>query len=52
MLQPKETDWLNGFPSLAPTKKKQKTKKQNSIHAVCNRPTSDLGKVREWEKVF
>ena len=44
MLQPKDTDWLNGY------------KKKTHIYAVYQRPTSDLGthtdKVRGWKKIF
>ena len=44
MLQPKDTDWLNGY--------KNKTR----IHAVSNRPVSDRGthtdKVKGWKKIF
>ena len=44
MLQPKETDWLNGY------------KNKIHIHAVYKKPTSDLKtyklKVRGWENIF
>ena len=44
MLQPKDTDWLNGY------------KNKTCIYAVYKRPTSDLGthtdKVRAWKKIF
>ena len=44
MLQPKDTDWLNGY--------KNKTR----IYAVYKKPTSDLKthrlKVRGWENIF
>ena len=44
MLQPKDTDWLNGY------------KKKTRIYAVYKRLTSDLGthtlKVRGWKKIF
>ena len=44
MLQPKDTDWLNGY------------KNKTCIHAVYKRPTSDLrthtDKVRGWKKIF
>ena len=44
MLQPKDTDWLNGY------------KNKTHIYAVYKRRTSDLGthtdKVRGWKKVF
>ena len=44
MLQPKDTDWLNGY------------KNKTHIYAVQKRPTSDLGhirlKVTGWKKVL
>ena len=44
MLQPKDTDWLNGY------------KNKTHIYAVYKRPTSDLGtqrlKVSGWKKIF
>ena len=44
MLQPKDTDWLNGY------------KNKTCIHAVYKRPTSDLGTHThwkwEWKKIF
>ena len=48
MLQPKDTDWLNGY------------KNKTHMHAVYKRPTSDLPttrdtcrlKVKEWKKIF
>ena len=44
MLQPKDTDWLNGY--------KNKTR----IYAVYKKPTSDLKthrlKVRGWKNIF
>ena len=44
MLQPKDTDWLNGF------------KKKSDIHAIYKKHTSDLKthslKVRGWKNIF
>ena len=44
MLQPKDTDWLNGY------------KNKTHIYAVYKKPTSDLKtyrlKVRGWENIF
>ena len=44
MLQPKDTDWPNGY------------KNKTHIYAACKRPTSDLGthrdKVKGWKKIF
>ena len=44
MLQPKDTDWLNGY------------KNKTHIYAVYKKPTSDLKthrlKVREWKNIF
>ena len=44
MLQPKDTDWLNGF------------KKKTDIHAIYKKHTSDLKtyrlKVRGWTNTF
>ena len=37
MLQPKDTDWLNGH------------KHKTCMHAVHKRPTSDLGTHRDWK---
>ena len=44
MLQPKDTDWLNGY------------KNKTHIYAVYKKPTSDLKthrlKVRGWKNIF
>ena len=44
MLQPKDTDWLNGY------------KNKTHIHAVYKKPTSDLKthrlEVRGWKNIF
>ena len=44
MLQPKDTDWLNGY------------KKKTHIYAVYKKPTSDLKayrlKVKRWKNIF
>ena len=44
MLQPKDTDWLNGY------------KNKSHIYAVYKKPTSDLKtyrlKVRGWKNIF
>ena len=42
MLQPKDTDWLNGY------------KNKTCIYAVYKRPTADTYrlKVRGWKKIF
>ena len=44
MLQPKDTDWLNGI------------KNKTHIYADYKKPTSDLNtyrlKVREWKNIF
>ena len=44
MLQPKDTDWLNGY------------KNKTHIYAVYKKPTSDLkthiDKVRGWKNIF
>ena len=44
MLQPKDTDWLNGY------------KNKTHIYAVCKKPTSELKthrlKVRGWKNIF
>ena len=44
MLQPKDTDWLNGF------------KKKTDIHAIYKKHISDLKtyslKVRGWKNIF
>ena len=44
MLQPKDTDWLNGY------------KNKTHVYAVYKKPTSDLKthrlKVRGWENIF
>ena len=44
MLQPKDTDWLNGYKS------------KTHIYAVYKKPTSDLKthrlKVRGWKNIF
>ena len=46
MLQPKDTDWLNGY------------KNKTHIYAVYKKPTSDLKtlsyrlKVRRWKNIF
>ena len=44
MLQPKGTDWLNGY------------KNKTHIYAVCKKPTSDIKtyrlKVRGWKNIF
>ena len=45
MLQPKDTDWLNGY------------KNKTHIYAVYKKPTSDLKdryrlKVRGWKSIF
>ena len=37
MLQPKDTDWLNGY------------KNKTCMHAVHKRSTTDLGTHREWK---
>ena len=41
MLQPKDTDWLNGYQRKKT--KQKKPKKTTSYTCVYKRPTSDLG---------